>query len=55
MQNYHSNIPGMKEACIDVGWNGDEENRKIQYFGSIGSIVVETSTLNRLTINKAAK
>ena len=43
-------FPGMKEACIDVGWNGDDENRKIQYFGSIGSIVVETSTLNRLTI-----
>lgn len=43
-------FPGMKEACIDVGWNGDEENRKIQYFGSLGSIVVETNTLNQLTI-----
>lgn len=43
-------FPGMKEACIDVGWNGDEENRKIQYFGSLGNIVVETNTLNQLTI-----
>ena len=43
-------FPGMKEECIDVGWNGDEENRKIQYFGSLGSIVVETNTLNQLTI-----
>ena len=43
-------FPGMKEACIDVGWNGDEENRKIQYFGSVGNIIVETNTLNRLTI-----
>lgn len=43
-------FPGMKEACIDVGWNGNKENRKIQYFGSVGSIVVENSTLNQLTI-----
>jgi predicted dehydrogenase len=43
-------FPGMKEACIDVGWNGNKENRKIQYFGSMGSIVVENSTLNQLTI-----
>ena len=24
-------FPGMKEACIDVGWNGNEENREIRF------------------------
>ena len=46
--------PGMKEACIDVGWNGNEENREIRYFGSNGSITVETGSSSSLTINKAA-
>ena len=40
----------MKEACIDVGWNGREENRKIEYYGSKGSITVETNEVNKLTI-----
>ena len=43
-------FPGMKEACIDVGWNGREENRKIEYYGSKGSITVETNEVNKLTI-----
>ena len=43
-------FPGMKEACIDVGWNGKEENRKIQYFGSDGSIIVETGASSSLEI-----
>lgn len=45
--------PGMKEACVDVGWNGNEENRKIKYFGSNGSIVIETNTSSKLTIKTA--
>ena len=47
-------FPGMKEACIDVGWNGNEENREIRFFGSNGSITVEIGSSSSLTINKAA-
>ena len=43
-------FPGMKEACINVGWNGKEENRKIEYYGSKGSITIETNEVNKLTI-----
>ena len=48
-------FPGMKEACIEVGWNGNEENREIKYFGASGTILVETSTSSKLIIKTPGK
>ena len=41
-------FPGMKEAHISVGWNGDFENRSIEFIGSKGNISVETDNTTRV-------
>ena len=41
-------FPGMKEAVIDVGWNGNLEDRAIHYYGSRGKISIETGQVAKI-------
>ena len=44
-------FPGMKEALVDVGWGGKQENRQINYFGSKGKISVETGQTAKVMVS----
>mgnify|MGYP001190918196 CR=1 FL=1 len=56
-QNYSTNakilleFPGMKEAIINVGWNGGFEDRAIQLYGSRGKIGIETGQVPKMIIS----
>ncbi len=43
-------FPGIKEASIDVGWNGESEIRELIYSGSKGKIVVEMNDANSIEL-----
>ena len=44
-------FPGMKEATINVGWNGKAEDRGIHFYGSRGKIDIETGLVPKLIIS----